>query len=102
MNIATLNTLVAKQSGSNPFIAEKREDIIWVSDSKGTFEFETTITDDNWHGIKFDFAGKSYDADLNIHEADGEVRLSVHALKTDSKGMVVTDGSNFIVVTVKQ
>lgn len=102
MNIATLNTLFAKQSGTNPFIAEKREDIIWVSDAKGTFEFETTITDDNWHPIEFDFAGKTYEADLNIHEADGEVRLAIHAFKTNDQGNVVTDGENFIVVTVKQ
>ncbi len=102
MNTATLDILLAKQNGSNPFIAEMRNDIVWVSDKQGTFEFETGITDDNWFPIEFHHEGKAYVGYLNTYEASGQIKVIVHTTKQNGQGIIVTDGEKFIAVEVTQ
>lgn len=78
--------LTAKMNGDNKFIAEIRnDDIVWVSDVRGTFELEYTICgDDDWEGITFRHGDDEYIADVNMYyKENGEIAVIVHAVANE-------------------
>jgi hypothetical protein len=91
----------------NPFIAELRGDVLWVSDQRGTFEFETAVVeDDGWHNLTID---GHHEVVLNAWVDDvvpflSTTRCSIYAVSVrneDSKRMTDFTAQGGIEVDVK-
>jgi hypothetical protein len=104
-NPASLPVLQEKMAKGHPFIAEERENqIVWLSDHRGSFELETVVTnDDDWHAIQFEHEGKCYEADANVSIKDnGKISITIHAVSRGGNGLFQPIGTDFITVEVKK
>lgn len=92
---STQAILDAKMNGTNPFIAEFRDDVVWISDKTGTFEFEMLIpSESDWERIEFTHENTQYEGDINVYIQDnGSPRIGVYAVN-DAR----TQGNEFITI----
>lgn len=79
---STKAILDAKMAGNNPFVAEFRSDVVWISDKEGTFEFEMLIPgESDWERIEFTHEDTQYEGDINVYIQDnGAPRIGVYAV----------------------
>ena len=105
---ATLAILQDKMAKGHKFIAEERQynptgesnQVIWVSDFRGSFELETIVSNDNdWHSIQFEHDGKAYCAEVNVYFVDGILSVAIHSVSGEA-GEFQVNGSEFIKIEI--